>query len=189
MSFLITAPETGADSILVTNAFFGWVAAIVRPVISFITAVVAGIFCIGLIRGDGGTLKEEHDGSHDHDHDHDHGPHEHLIPSQDDCCISPSQLKIAMGYGFRTLLAKVANRRITFWVKPEFYREEMAAEDEPQDTPDVELPAGYNLPSFKTIVRHIFHYGFVEIADDESCSRCSSASPWADCSIWRFPTP
>ena len=166
MSFLITAPETGADSILVTNAFFGWVAAIVRPVISFITAVVAGIFCIGLIRGDGGTLKEEHDGSHDHDHDHDHGPHEHLIPSEDDCCISPSQLKIAMGYGLRTLLAKVANRRITFWVKPEFYREEMAAEEEPQDTPDIELPRGYNLPSFKTIVRHIFHYGFVEIADD-----------------------
>ena len=50
MSFLITAPETGADSILVTNAFFGGVAAVVRPVISFVTAVVAGIFCIGLIR-------------------------------------------------------------------------------------------------------------------------------------------
>ncbi len=166
MSFLITAPETGADSILVTNAFFGWVAAIVRPVISFITAVVAGIFCIGLIRGDNGTVKEEHDDSHDHDHDHDHGPHEHLIPSEDDCCISPSQLKIAMRYGFRALLAKIASRRITFWVKPEFYREELAAEDEPLAAPNVELPTGYNLPSFKTIVRHIFHYGFVEIADD-----------------------
>ena len=46
MSFLITAPETGADSILVTNAFFGFIPAVVRPVISFITAVVAGIFCI-----------------------------------------------------------------------------------------------------------------------------------------------
>ena len=31
MSFLITAPETGADSILVTNAFFGPVVAVVRP--------------------------------------------------------------------------------------------------------------------------------------------------------------
>ncbi|MDE0228633.1 MAG: permease, partial [Spirochaetaceae bacterium] len=50
MSFLITAPETGADSILITNAFFGFLAAVARPVISFITAVVAGIFCIGLIR-------------------------------------------------------------------------------------------------------------------------------------------
>ena len=41
----------GADSILVTNAFFGPVVAVVRPVISFVTAVVAGVFCIGLIRG------------------------------------------------------------------------------------------------------------------------------------------
>lgn len=35
MSFLITAPETGADSILVTNAFFGFIVAIVRPFISW----------------------------------------------------------------------------------------------------------------------------------------------------------
>ena len=37
MSCLITAPETGADSILVTHAFFGPIAAVVRPVISFVT--------------------------------------------------------------------------------------------------------------------------------------------------------
>ena len=61
MSFLITAPETGADSILVTNAFFGFIAAIVRPVISFITAVVAGIFCIGLIRDVTTRPQAEHD--------------------------------------------------------------------------------------------------------------------------------
>ena len=66
MSFLITAPETGADSILVTNAFFGPIVAIVRPVISFITAVVAGIFCIGLIRDDRDEAKAS-----DHDHCHD----------------------------------------------------------------------------------------------------------------------
>ena len=43
--------ETGVDSILVTQAFFGFIPAVVRPVVSFITGVVAGIFCIGLIRG------------------------------------------------------------------------------------------------------------------------------------------
>ena len=43
MSFLITAPETGADSILVTNAFFGWGVALGRPIVSFVTAVVAGL--------------------------------------------------------------------------------------------------------------------------------------------------
>ena len=71
MSFLITAPETGADSILITNAFFGWVAAVVRPVISFITAVVAGIFCIGLIRDPDPAAPDAQD-----DHDHDHGDHD-----------------------------------------------------------------------------------------------------------------
>ena len=78
MSFLITAPETGADSILVTHAFFGPIAAVVRPVISFVTGVVAGIFCIGLIRdrdaAETGTADEDHD---PHDHDHGHAHHHH----------------------------------------------------------------------------------------------------------------
>ena len=50
MSFLITAPETGADSILITNVFFGWIAAIARPFISFVTAVVAGLSCARLAK-------------------------------------------------------------------------------------------------------------------------------------------
>ena len=92
MSFLITAPETGADSILVTNAFFGFVVAIVRPVISFITAVVAGIFCIGLIRDDRDEA-EASDPDHCHNCAHDHGSHQALIADRDDCYVSPSQLK------------------------------------------------------------------------------------------------
>ena len=63
-----------------------------RPVISFITGVVAGIFCIGMIRDcdadESGTVGEDHD----HDHDHDHG-HEPLIPGADDCYVSPSEFK------------------------------------------------------------------------------------------------
>ena len=93
MSFLITAPETGADSILVTNAFFGFVVAIVRPVISFITAVVAGVFCIGLIRDDRDEAKAS---DHCHDCDHDHGSHQALIADQDDCYVSPAQLKVLL---------------------------------------------------------------------------------------------
>ena len=95
MSFLITAPETGADSILVTNAFFGPIVAIVRPVISFITAVVAGIFCIGLIKDDHDAAKaSDHD--HCHDCDHDHGSHQALIADRDDCYVSPAQLKVLL---------------------------------------------------------------------------------------------
>ena len=105
MSFLITAPETGADSILVTNAFFGFVVAVVRPFISFLTAVVAGIFCIGMIRdGQDERLIDDDDHGHDHDHDHGHGHdhdhgHEHdhvhqpLMSDSEDCYVSPTQLK------------------------------------------------------------------------------------------------
>ena len=89
MSFLISAPETGADSILVTNAFFGPIVAIVRPVISFITAVVAGLFCIRLIRDD----RDEAEASdHDHYHECSHDHHQSLMADRDDCYVSPSQL-------------------------------------------------------------------------------------------------
>ena len=42
-SFLISTPITGADSIIATYAFFGWIFTIYRVVSSFIIAIVAGI--------------------------------------------------------------------------------------------------------------------------------------------------
>ena len=131
MSFLITAPETGADSILVTNAFFGPIVAIVRPVISFITAVVAGIFCIRLIRDDRDEAKAS-DPDHYHECGHDH--HQSLITERDDCYVSPSQLKVLL----------------VDWLKGIAGR---------QSTDNQEL-------DFKKLVKHVFRYGFIEIADD-----------------------
>jgi len=49
MSFLISTPETGVDSIVITWVLLGPVFAIIRPVISFFTAVISGIFAIGLL--------------------------------------------------------------------------------------------------------------------------------------------
>ncbi|MCY3681120.1 MAG: SO_0444 family Cu/Zn efflux transporter [Gemmatimonadetes bacterium] len=147
MSFLITAPETGADSILVTNAFFGFIVAIVRPIISFITAVVAGIFCIGLIRDDRDET-ERSDRSRDrgqdcdHECDHDHG-HEPLVSGSDDCYVSPSQLK-TLFFGW---VRKVKHDK----------RDMVRANDKQISEDDL---------TFKKVVRHIFRYGFVEIADD-----------------------
>ena len=139
MSFLITAPETGADSILVTNAFFGFVVAIVRPVISFITAVVAGIFCIGLIKDDRDEAKaSDHD--HCHDCDHDHGSHQALIADRDDCYVSPSQLKVLL----------------VNWLKG----------NATSDPPSGEVPTDDQGLDFKKLVKHVFRYGFIEIADD-----------------------
>ena len=172
MSFLITAPETGADSILVTNAFFGPIVAIVRPVISFLTAVVAGIFCIGLIRDDPSGGKPSKPDGHDHgdqDHDHDHGDHDHgahasLFAGKDDCYVSFTQLRGFAGRWFRNLTAAAGRWRHASWLKPEFYRERQATADASEQPPgDDGEDQG---PDFPTVVRHVLRYGFVEIADD-----------------------
>ncbi len=176
MSFLITAPETGVDSILVTNAFFGWIAAIVRPVISFVTAVVAGVFCIGLIRTDPAKDQpaQEHDHDHDHDHDHHHGhdhdhDHDHghvpLMPGAEDCYVSPRDMKQMAGRWLRKLLGLSRRWRTASWLKPDFYQSPEfngngAAQKDSATEPEEE---GLE---FKTVVKHIFRYGFVEIADD-----------------------
>ena len=141
MSFLITAPETGADSILVTNAFFGPIVAIVRPVISFITAVVAGIFCIGLIRDDRDEAKAS-DHPHGHECSHDH--HQSLIADRDDCYVSPAQLKVLL----------------VNWLKG------IAGRQSTGDSSAAEVPTNNQEFDFKKLVKRIFRYGFIEIADD-----------------------
>ena len=164
MSFLITAPETGADSILVTNAFFGVAAAIVRPVISFITAVVAGIFCIGLIRDDRDEPRARP--GHRHGCDHDHGVHQPLIPNQEDCYVNPSELKRASVRWMKGLALAVRRRKYASRVKPDFHHARMLADDRAADASLVEATVDGQLPGFRTIFRHVFRYGFVEIADD-----------------------
>lgn len=169
MSFLITAPETGADSILVTNAFFGPVAAVVRPVISFMTGVMAGIFCIGMIRDNATADPELADGAHGHHHDHDHCGHDHghktLIPGDDDCYISPSVLRAFFVTWVGRMSEGIGYARSMTWVKPDFYRELLSL---PEAAPPPEDAEGRDLVglSFTTICKHILRYGFVEVADD-----------------------
>ena len=176
MSFLITAPETGADSILVTNAFFGFIVAVVRPFISFLTAVVAGIFCIGMIRNgqDAGMVEDDDDDDHGHDHDHHHGhdhdhhdhDHDHvhkpLMSDSEDCYVSPSQLKALTVQWLKSLGTAAGRWKSVSWVKPDFYRASLAAREA---DPEASAEDGEPL-DFKRLVKHIFRYGFVEIADD-----------------------
>ena len=136
LSFLITAPETGADSILVTQAFFGFVAALVRPVISFITAVIAGLFCIGLAKDNRGETQSP---AHSHC---DHGDaHEPLLPGSDDCYISPAQLKASLFAYLRRIGDKISRRENASY-------------------------ADANALDFVKICKHVLRYGFVEVADD-----------------------
>ena len=159
MSFLITAPETGADSILVTHAFFGPVAAVARPVISFITAVVTGIFCIGLIRDDDSAdgQRSQHTGrSHDSCH---HDGHTPLIAGQEDCYVAPAQILAAL----RRTLARLARPKRISWLKPAFYRKAPTPMPASKEAADSEEAADLD---FRHIARHVLRYGFVEVADD-----------------------
>ena len=49
--------------------------------------------------------------------------------------------------------------------KPDFYREEALLSEKAGEAPSGDAPANQEL-DFKRIVKHIFRYGFVEIADD-----------------------
>ncbi len=54
VSFLISTPETGADSVALTYGLMGPVMAVVRPVVAVVTALIAGMAAIG--------VKEDADG-------------------------------------------------------------------------------------------------------------------------------
>ena len=93
VSFLISTPATGVDSILATYSLLGLPFAILRPVAAFVTALFGGVLTNSATRGEeshdnvavlhGATsdLKHEHH-EHEHHHDHEHGcccddDHEH----------------------------------------------------------------------------------------------------------------
>ncbi len=157
MSFLITAPETGADSILVTNAFFGPVVAVVRPVVSFVTAVVSGLFCIGLTQDSDpvpdkmGRASPDKDSAHDgctHEHDHAHAS---LFTDRDDCYVSLREL----GRSFLTWAVGLTSKTRRFKTIETTNATEIANSSTQTRGTD-----------FWLVVKHVFKYGFVEVADE-----------------------
>ena len=153
MSFLITTPETGVDSILITNALFGWVAAVVRPLVSFVTAVVAGLSCVGLLKkapDEQPVAATSSSCSVDNDCC-DEESHDFLVPEHQDCHISLTQLKIALVNTFSQF-----KERIGSWFRPE---PAMAAPSASKFQSDSPITLG-------RIAMHVFRYGFVDIADD-----------------------
>ena len=88
------------------------------------------------------------------------------MPGSEDCYISPTQLKHAMRRWLRGVAVSVRNWKAASWVKPDFYQEELLVDEESAETALAPAPEEERLPGFRTIVRHIFSYGFIEIADD-----------------------
>ena len=169
MSFLITAPETGADSILVTHVFFGPIVALVRPVISFVTAVVAGVFCIGLITDKNTAQQQLADAEDDPCDDH-----KSLVPGADDCYLSPTQIKASWLNWFRNMTQRQpmsAARQSSLSMAPlsmsplPISAAPLAEHSSESEHPSESAPLSEPL-DFKKIIRHVFHYGFVEVADD-----------------------
>jgi uncharacterized membrane protein YraQ (UPF0718 family)/regulator of protease activity HflC (stomatin/prohibitin superfamily) len=72
-SFLISTPETGVDSVALTWGLFGPLMAVIRPVVAVVTALVAGLLCIGVRdEADGAAPPPEshaEPAAHAHDHD------------------------------------------------------------------------------------------------------------------------
>ena len=175
MSFLITAPETGADSILVTNAFFGWIPAIFRPFVSYVTAVVAGMVCIGLMRQEAPSVLESNADEHDDNEGFDDScgddcdGHQKLVPEEDDCYIPLPVLKELAIEWVRGLGTALASWRIFSWRRSNVHRE-LLQDEAPAHTQKTQTSSSSSkyphLPDFKKVVHHVFRYGFVEIADD-----------------------
>lgn len=80
VSFLISTPATGVDSILATYSLLGGPFAILRPVAAFVTAMLGGVFTNLVTKNEPETgvavIGESHEHRHEHHHEH-HHEHEH----------------------------------------------------------------------------------------------------------------
>ena len=68
VSFLISTPATGVDSILATYSLLGGPFAVLRPVAAFVTAMLGGMFTNLLTRGESDSPVAEHHHEHEHEH-------------------------------------------------------------------------------------------------------------------------
>ena len=83
VSFLISTPATGVDSILATYSLLGLPFAILRPIAAFVTAMFGGVLTNFASRNEtAGIAVAEHKESHDHEH---HG-HNHCGCDHHDHC-------------------------------------------------------------------------------------------------------
>lgn len=185
MSFIITAPETGADSILITNVFFGWVAAIARPFISFVTAVVAGLSCIRFAGNEepsrtskmsgsccepnSSGLNETVDRVSDGDsteccaNGSSEPSHEYLVPSEKDCYVSFARLREATVRSCKSAVSALRGLQL-FRSRPDHSTTNLRPL---VNDGGIAFDSVSTEPlSLQKVVRHVFRYGFVNIADD-----------------------
>ena len=88
VSFLISTPATGVDSILATYSLLGGPFAILRPVAAFVTAMIGGVFTNLATKGETEDKVVEHGRGDEHHHEHHHEyhhEHEHCGCESEHC--------------------------------------------------------------------------------------------------------
>ncbi len=89
-SFLISTPQTGVDSILVTYGLLGPIFAIFRPIVAFLSGIIGGLF-VAILDGDSKLSNT-------------------LVECEDDCCDeNQSKLYQILNYGFVKLPQDIVN--------------------------------------------------------------------------------
>lgn len=164
MSFLITAPETGADSILITHVFFGWLAALVRPFISFVTAVITGLFCVLWSKHDTTLTKRKElitdpccdkPVTKDECCEDSSTPHKYLNPHIQDCYVSVKQL----GMVTRSSFSAIGNAINSIQFLRRTTQPKVEARSETPVNREQQL-------TLRKILSHVLSYGFKSVADD-----------------------
>ena len=125
-SFIVSVPETGVDSVIVSYGLLGPVMAIYRPIAAITSAIAAGLACAFLTRDEKheepltseaekklAELTQHHHHHHDHSHKHEHHHHDH---DRDDLSESKNiglkeKSKGVFKYGFGPMLDDIA-----FWI-------------------------------------------------------------------------
>ena len=122
VSFLISTPATGVDSILATYSLLGGPFAILRPIAAFVTAMLGGVLTNLVTKNEKDTgvtvVGEAHAHEHHHEH-HDHHEHEdhhccdgHCECDGADACSDKKsfaqKIKETVEYGFVNMIGDVS---------------------------------------------------------------------------------
>jgi len=167
MSFLITTPESGTDSILITWGLLGPFMAIARPIASFFSALLAGVFAIAMLRDSDGndSGKQEDTGDDTGCHDHCHGDQEHESFDNEDNYVGINGFLVSIkSFMRRQWKVFVTWRPLNQWYQLNIYGYDTHGKVD--DKTDTMANSGPDHIPLSQIFKQIWNYAFKEMADE-----------------------
>ena len=116
-SFIVSVPETGVDSVIISYGLLGPVMAIYRPIAAIVSAIAAGLACAFLTRDEKdqepltNNDKKQLEELTKHQHGHSHHDHDHDELSESKNIGLKQKTKGVFEYGFGPMLDDIA-----FWI-------------------------------------------------------------------------